>query len=303
MLLINQLTVFPLVEQMTHKPKSTAEARLWVNPLPPYTKPAFLSALCTAFKISLISCVPTFFFFFFKGSGFWIKLVKNEYICAQACLHLLSGALTPPRWSSSSWPSVQISSSTSSIPWRLTWPRKACCQRWRRPPQLRAANNHSWLALKGGERRERRAAAPREPRAPLELWEDSVLLREREHIQEKQTENHKIDSLGSFHFMWVWESCLSVFLQSVNHVSDTSVFRLSLWITVLLHISITINLYLVTLLNKMLVCCTFLPVHTISSIYTLLLMCVDILLFFFIISMHCSQRCYSLYSYSTAPSL
>lgn len=26
-------------------------------------------------------------------------------------------------------------------------------------------------------------------------------------------------------------------------------------------------------------------------------MCVDILLFFFIISMHCSQRCYSLYSY------
>lgn len=32
-------------------------------------------------------------------------------------------------------------------------------------------------------------------------------------------------------------------------------------------------------------------------------MCVDILLFFFIISMHCSQRCYSLYSYSTVPSL
>lgn len=65
--------------------------------------------------------------------------------------------------------------------------------------------------------------------------------------------------------MGIGQSCMFVFIQSVNFWLQCFQVELVDYCTV--HISIRDNFYLFTLLNKMLVSCTFLPVHRISSIY------------------------------------
>lgn len=164
---------------------------------------------------------------------------------------------------------MPISSSTSSTPWRLTWRRRACCQRWRRL-LLRASCSPHQLILRG--RPERRAApggALRSPRVPGDL-QCFVWARIHQRKKKKKRKTTKNYSLGSFRFIWIGELCMFVFIQSVNFWLWCFQVELVNYCTV--HISIIDNLYLFTLLNKMLVSCTFLPVHRISSIY--LLMCV-----------------------------
>ncbi len=94
---------------------------------------------------------------------------------------LLPGAPTPARWSSSSWPCASISSSTSSTPWRLTWRRRACCQRWRRPPP-RATRTHSGSPWEGHQRGGQHPRAPCSPGAPG----DSPCLCVSENTSEKK---------------------------------------------------------------------------------------------------------------------
>lgn len=189
-----------------------------------------------------------------------------------------SGDPTPAKWSSSSWPYVPISSSTSSTPSRLTWRRKACCRRWRRP-RLRAtctSTSPHEGDQRGGQRQGWLCAGPGAPGNPAVR-----------SVSENTSEKGKKISTAlahSIHFIWIRESCTFVFIQSEILTAEFSgcVSEL-LYCTHFLHNHIVpihtveqniIQLYIST--------CT-----QISSIY--LLMCVDILLL--LVLMHCYSSC------------
>lgn len=109
----------------------------------------------------------------------------------------------------------------------------------------------------------------------------------------KKTKQQKI---WSFHLIWVWEWIMLGFMWIM---SPTPVC--SGWVSELLY-CYTFPLWSTCIYSH---CGTkhwsavlFIPVFRITSIY--LLMCVDILLYFFVL-MHCSRPSYSLYRYPQPP--
>lgn len=198
---------------------------------------------------------------------------------------LLSGAQTPARWSSSSWPSVPISSSTSSTPWRLTWQRRACCQRWRRPSP-KATRTHTGSPWQRENREEGSTWGP--PSSLGALGDSQCFVWAKNTKKTKKTTKNY--SLGSFHFIWVclcsyslWISEHQCFQVELVNYCTVPHFHYSQLVSIHTVEQSVGQLYISTCIQDIL----YIPINV----------------FYFSVLMHCSQPRYSLYcSPSCTPS-